>query len=671
MASSLLPRHHEEFNSRRYWDQFFLERGNVAFEWYGNYRDVQPLIERSAMKSESFLIIGCGNSDFSFDFYDAGYHTITNLDFSTIVIDEMKSKNGARNMHWNVGDMTKMPEYKDNSIDVIFDKGALDALMSTNNTDTIRQAKAMFSEIDRILSSNGKYICITLGETYIFTCLMQEFHREMAGRWNIFISTIQSSKRSPFKPFFIAISRSTGDMTRSKIEISVDRFGNELLTPSPLNYNEVVALVPAIQDYHRKQYDIGEVRLGRFENFDFYDNSNHKEIPRFTIAVVDAASTATRLCAVFFIPPGRESEYQFSSQDGLTTIAMQAGCKRLLAVRCNRPHVFPPMTQLQTELSPIVLSLKPVSDPSCDELIPYMALEQENDWDIIDEGNSTMSGAYYVEEGPASQKDNCVMRRLVFLQNQNFIQTEIRMKLSKKSIGGSKKGKGKKSGNGRALASDLEFDYSYLDDHHRSVLISCLLAPHIIINAAKVTTNLNEKKQVMRELERSVNSLRIGASLCEERPMVGLIIGLGGGAMPMVLQRYLPGLKLYVCELDGEMESVATKHFGFKCNSKCSVIVSEGMHLIHSLANNLSNVSESTTLDSMVPITERLDFLFIDVDSKDPSLGMSAPPQSFVTSEALSSMYKVLRPGGMLVLNVAARVKSLLLDLAQVLKSVW
>lgn len=283
-----------------------------------------------------------------------------------------------------------------------------------------------------------------------------------------------------------------------------------------------------------------------------------------------------------------------------------------------------------------------------------------------------MSGAYYVEEGPASERDNCVMRRLIFLQNQNFIQTEIRMKLSKKPSGGAKKGKGKKSGSGgRSAAGDLEFDYSYLDDHHKSVLVSCLLAPHIIINAAKVTANLNEKKQVMRELERSISGLKLSSSGCEERAVVGLVVGLGGGAMPMVLQRYLPGLKLYVCELDGEMEAVATKHFGFKCSSKCSVIINEGMQLIHSLASSLASSPEGAALEPAAPITEQLDFMFIDVDSKDPSLGMSAPPQSFVTAEALSSMYKVLRPGGLLVLNVAARVKSLLLDLAQALKSVW
>ena len=37
---------------------------------------------------------------------------------------------------WDVGDMTDMNIYDDNSFDHIYDKGALDALMSTNTNDT-------------------------------------------------------------------------------------------------------------------------------------------------------------------------------------------------------------------------------------------------------------------------------------------------------------------------------------------------------------------------------------------------------------------------------------------------------------------------------------------------------------------------------------------------------
>ena len=38
--------------------------------------------------------------------------------------------------------------------------------------------------------------------------------------------------------------------------------------------------------------------------------------------------------------------------------------------------------------------------------------------------------------------------------------------------------------------------------------------------------------------------------------------------------------------------------------------------------------------------SEALDFLFIDADSKDSSLGLSAPPATFLTAQALKSLYQ-------------------------------
>lgn len=45
----------------------------------------------------------------SSNLYDAGYHEITNIDFSPIVINEMKKKNTKRlKMKWEVMDMLQM-----------------------------------------------------------------------------------------------------------------------------------------------------------------------------------------------------------------------------------------------------------------------------------------------------------------------------------------------------------------------------------------------------------------------------------------------------------------------------------------------------------------------------------------------------------------------------------
>jgi hypothetical protein len=121
---SLLPSHHDEFRSKDYWDRFFLERGGEKFEWYGTYNEIEANVKRSMKYTDKLLIVGCGNSEISADLYDNGYKSIVNLDFSPLVIQEMINKNTKRSsMKWDVGDMTSMPEYRDDEYDIVFDKG--------------------------------------------------------------------------------------------------------------------------------------------------------------------------------------------------------------------------------------------------------------------------------------------------------------------------------------------------------------------------------------------------------------------------------------------------------------------------------------------------------------------------------------------------------------------
>jgi len=72
---------------------------------------------------------------------------------------------------------------------------------------------------------------------------------------------------------------------------------------------------------------VGEVRPGRrFDNFDFWDAAASADVPRFTVTVLDSPSAPGpigRSCAVFFVPPGREMEYQFATEEGLRGIAQQ------------------------------------------------------------------------------------------------------------------------------------------------------------------------------------------------------------------------------------------------------------------------------------------------------------------------------------------------------------
>lgn len=66
----------------------------------------------------------------SSEMYDAGWHFIDNIDISKVCIDQMKEMNKYRRlMKWKVADALDMPEFKDESYDIVIEKSTLDAIL--------------------------------------------------------------------------------------------------------------------------------------------------------------------------------------------------------------------------------------------------------------------------------------------------------------------------------------------------------------------------------------------------------------------------------------------------------------------------------------------------------------------------------------------------------------
>lgn len=85
-----LPKNNQEYGRQSYWDERFAEE--EAFDWLVGYDDVEYLISPLLSPDSRILLVGCGNSNFSAEIYDAGYHNLTNIDYSEVVIDAMKKK---------------------------------------------------------------------------------------------------------------------------------------------------------------------------------------------------------------------------------------------------------------------------------------------------------------------------------------------------------------------------------------------------------------------------------------------------------------------------------------------------------------------------------------------------------------------------------------------------
>jgi hypothetical protein len=441
--------------------------------------------------------------------------------------------------------------------------------------------------------------------------------------------------------------------------------------------------------------------------------------------------------AVFIIPAGREADYQFTSKDGLLDIAFQANCKRLVAVCCNRPFVYPKMKDLQDELSPIILSLR-FSGMDDSETIPYMAVNEDRSWEVISQGDSKLSGIYIVEEkadepegeGDEDEEDEddanaadgkkkkakSVYRRLIFLQNQQFVQTEIHLVLEsfhrerqlaataaatsggggsggkkKKNNGGNNKkkssgskSKGKKNNNnnntnaqkspdvipagagGEGGEDRYIYDYQYLDDHHKGFLLSLCLNGGIIPHASK-------------------------KDLADRKELGCLLIGLGGGSLPMILQKYFPFLSITTIEIDEIVYDVAKQYFDFHLiNEKSSVVIEDGIKFIHQahqrqqlkaaaaeekeaerVGKSLSELSLTSIPSHSPSSSSTYQVIILDVDCKDPSLGLSAPPKEFISNDTLYKLYSLLANDGMLLINTVARNKELLNQLIDRLKIIF
>jgi spermidine synthase len=729
-SQSILPKQYQDFTNKQYWNQFFQDLHEKAFEWYGSCNDIYPVISKNLSKDAKILMIGCGNSNLSSELYDLGYHNITNVDYSEFVIEEMIKKNQSTRplMKWDVGDVTDLSAlYTGEGFDVIIDKGTLDAIFSENSPELKAKSLRMFEEINRLLLKNtGIYICISLAQDYILDTLLEYFQNS----WETEVSYLhlsapaistatdsnqqqqQQQHRSILQPFLFQFHKRSTSSASQQIRVSMDSLGNQYsekeyhYLPSPAR---LMAYIQYIQDFHAVKHSILKLEIGKFEILNLWSSSSdsssvaannlkedsssvgesiNQNIPRYTLYILDANEQGKLSMAVFIIPYGREADFQFTSKEGLLDIAFQANCKRLIAVSCNRPYPYPAMKDLQDELSPVILSLK-FSSMEEKETIPYMAVNEDNSWEVIAQGESKLSGIYIIEEKAAveeeegeeaennNKKPNSIYRRLIFLQNQQFIQTEVRLILEsyqkekqqleqassskKKSNSGKDKKKGnkskggnkseKKSNNNNTSAEEegemdvvvedrYVYDYTYLDDHHKGFLVSCCLNGAVMDFVTKKTTSSPS------------------APSC-------LVIGLGGGSLPMTLQKYYPFLEMTALEIDGSVSEIAGNYFDFHfTNPNSQVVVEDGIKFVnqkHQEQQQEQQLEKKTSYQ----------LIMIDVDSKDPSLGLSAPPKEFISNDFLYKIYSLLSNDGILLINTVARSKDLFNQLIDRLKIIF
>lgn len=121
----------------------------------------------------------------------------------------------------------------------------------------------------------------------------------------------------------------------------------------------------------------------------------------------------------------------------------------------------------------------------------------------------------------------------------------------------------------------------------------------------------------------------LGALLVQPRPRRALVIGLGVGTLPRVLQHYDPTMAVDVVELDPAVVKVARERFGFACSARCTVHTGDGRLFVR----------------RQVRSGQRYDLVIVD------AFEVRYIPEHLLTREFMAELRSLLAPGGVVAAN--------------------
>jgi spermidine synthase len=118
----------------------------------------------------------------------------------------------------------------------------------------------------------------------------------------------------------------------------------------------------------------------------------------------------------------------------------------------------------------------------------------------------------------------------------------------------------------------------------------------------------------------------VGLALCEE-PRRVLVVGLGGGSLPMFLRKHYPAAEIDVAEIDPGVVDVAKQFFGFREDERTRAHVGDGRQFIEN-------------------VRQPYDIIFLD------AFGARDVPKHLTTQEFLLAVRRALVTSGVVVSNV-------------------
>lgn len=530
------------------------------------------------------------------DLYDIGYHLLVNIDISEIVVKQMNARNSAKRpeMQFMKMDLLDM-KFDDESFQVVLDKGTLDAIFANDDEKIAENIEKMLGEISRVLKVGGRYVCVSLAQQHILKKLLEYFSKL---RWFIRVHKVETPSNASPLPVFAFVFTKTRQTPATSVTMPQIL---EIVTDSSEkvarldNVEKLQQSIQALQEYALIKKHLETLHPGEHFQIDLWSAESLLDA-RYTLTVVDQkpSKSLTGKFAIFVVPQGREHEWMFSVNEGQKQLAISAGFERLVIVSLSRSHSYVSIEKIKEELSGKVMEFSQNNVTSAAQ-VPFLSIGDDvGTRKVVHKGCSSYTGDYVIEDVEIDRDE--MFRHLVFLSNKNVVQSEAKLCQVVKPIQSkSSKKKAKKT-------KSLKVDLSYLACKHHQAIIAGLA--------------LLDKIQ------------------CDDVQL--LLIGLGGGSLPMFIHNHFPRVYTTVVELDPDIVDVAKNWFGFRESERMKLIVGDG-------------------LDVLKETSEKYHVVVFDVDSKDSTKGMSCPPVAFVDVETLKFVKAMLIPGGLLILNLVCR----------------
>jgi spermidine synthase len=441
---------------------------------------------------------------------------IINIDISEIVIKQMAQT--YKDCVWRTMDATAM-DFKDEEFSVILDKGTLDAMMSeeTETSDTVLK---YFAEVKRVLKNGGRFVCISLLQEHIIKHLLEFFPSNnflfrVVRCLDAELQTSQTNEDGSSMPVFAVIATKFMKLPSKILEISQDGEAIERVNGEDALKNSILSIQRASMIRN------GLIRKSSYEdeiNFDLF--RPNEKTPRFSLYILDQKTTRNlKEYAAFICPQGRETEWLFSTKQGRKKLLESAQHARLAIVVMHRNQSYTSIDEIKVELNETIKSFAPKELRDMSK-IPFLSLGSDvGSRQEVYKGTSNISGDFVVED--VTIEDDQVFRRLIFMSNQNVIQSEARLKRLKKKV---------------------VADHNHLSCQHHIYLILGVLM-----------------------MENPSN-------------LQNLVIGLGGGGLLTFIYHNLKELKMTVVEIDPEIVKVAKEYFGLvEEKNRMDVIVDDGL----------------------------------------------------------------------------------------------